>query len=87
MSAACAGLASVNFVRETPYIRLKTFPGLPTMVAAFTTDIPKLTNWGEPLLIGPGSIHVAHTKNEFLAKAELLAAVDIYCDLAGRLSR
>ncbi len=86
IEAACAGLVTVNFVRESPYIRLKTFPGLPTMIAAFTTDIPKLTHWGEPLLIGPGSIHVAHTKNEFLAKAELLAAVDIYCDLARRLS-
>ncbi len=86
IETACEGLVRVNFVRETPYIRMKTFPGLPTMVAAFTTDIPKLTNWGEPLLIGPGSIHVAHTRNEFLAKAELLAAVDIYCDLARRLS-
>ena len=34
---------------------------LPTMVAKFTTDIPSLTDWGEPFLLGPGSIHVAHT--------------------------
>ncbi len=42
------------------------------MVAAFTTDIPALTNWGEPLLLGPGSIHVAHTPYEKIAKKELL---------------
>ena len=45
-----------------PSSSLRTVDGLPTMIAAFTTDIPKLTNWGEPLLIGPGSIHVAHTE-------------------------
>ncbi len=44
---------------------------LPTMVAKFTTDIPSLTNWGEPFLLGPGSIHVAHTPNEKIAKKEL----------------
>ena len=57
------------------------------MVAAFTTDIPALTHWGEPLLLGPGSIHVAHTPFEKIAKKELLAAVDLYFDLAQRLAR
>jgi acetylornithine deacetylase len=55
------------------------------MIAAFTTDIPKLTNWGEPLLIGPGSIHVAHTEGEFIAKRELAEAVDLYCGIAKKL--
>jgi acetylornithine deacetylase len=59
--------------------------GIETMVAAFTTDIPALTNWGEPLLLGPGSIHVAHTPFEKIAKKELLEAVDLYFDLAQRL--
>ena len=54
-------LAQVEFVLEIPFVRLRTLDGLPTMVAAFTTDIPALSNWGQPLLIGPGSIHVAHT--------------------------
>jgi acetylornithine deacetylase len=61
--------------------------GIETMVAAFTTDIPALTNWGEPLLLGPGSIHVAHTPFEKIAKKELLDAVDLYFDLAQRLVR
>jgi acetylornithine deacetylase len=79
-------LAEVNFTRETPFLRLRTIEGLPTMVAAFTTDIPALTNWGEPLLLGPGSIHVAHTEGEFVEKAQLLEAVEIYCSMAKRLA-
>jgi len=55
------------------------------MVAAFTTDIPALTNWGEPILLGPGSIHVAHTPHEKLAKQELLEAVELYVKVAKRL--
>ncbi len=55
------------------------------MVAKFTTDIPKLTNWGEPLLLGPGSIHVAHTPYEKIAKRDLLDAVDLYVKVAKQL--
>jgi acetylornithine deacetylase len=79
-------LAEVRFTRETPFLRLRTLDSLPTMVAAFTTDVPSLTNWGEPLLLGPGSIHVAHTEGEFVDKAELREAVEIYCSMAKRLS-
>jgi len=59
----------VDFPLEIPFLRLRTVEGLPTMIAAFTTDIPALTNWGAPLLIGPGSIHVAHTDGEFIRQA------------------
>jgi acetylornithine deacetylase len=55
------------------------------MIAAFTTDIPRLTNWGEPLLIGPGSIHVAHTEREFIDKQQLAEAIDLYCAIAKKL--
>jgi acetylornithine deacetylase len=79
-------LAEVHFTRETPFLRLRTLDGLPTMVAAFTTDIPALPAWGEPLLLGPGSIHVAHTEGEFVEKAQLLEAVEIYCGMARKLS-
>jgi acetylornithine deacetylase len=79
-------LAEVEFTREAPFMRLRTLDGLPTMVAAFTTDIPSLTNWGEPLLLGPGSIHVAHTEGEYVEKAQLREAVEIYCSMAKRLS-
>jgi acetylornithine deacetylase len=55
------------------------------MIAKFTTDIPKLSNWGEPLLLGPGSILVAHTAYEKLAKSELLEAVELYIKVAKQL--
>ena len=83
---AVAGLAKVEFILEIPFLRLRTLDGLPTMVAAFTTDIPALTNWGEPLLIGPGSIHVAHTEGEYIEKQQLLDAVDVYCSIAKKLT-
>jgi acetylornithine deacetylase len=79
-------LAEVEFTREAAFMRLRTLDGLPTMVAAFTTDIPSLPSWGEPLLLGPGSIHVAHTEGEFVEKSELLRAVELYCDVAKRLN-
>jgi acetylornithine deacetylase len=82
---AAAGLAEVEFTLEIPFVRLRTVEGAPTMVAKFTTDIPMLSNWGEPLLLGPGSIHVAHTPFEKLAKSELLEAVDLYIKVAKQL--
>jgi acetylornithine deacetylase len=82
---AADGLAEVEFTLEIPFQRLRKIEGLPTMVAKFTTDIPWLSSWGEPLLLGPGSIHVAHTPNERLAKKELLDAVDIYERVAREL--
>jgi acetylornithine deacetylase len=75
----------VDFPLEIPFLRLRTVDGLPTMIAAFTTDIPALTNWGQPLLIGPGSIHVAHTDGEFIDKQQLAEASDLYCTIAKRL--
>ncbi len=84
--AAVGDLAKVEFVLEIPFMRLRTFEALPTMVAAFTTDIPALSNWGEPLLVGPGSIHVAHTNGEYVEKKQLTDAVDLYCAIARQLS-
>lgn len=75
----------VEFPLEIPFVRLRTVDGLPTMVAAFTTDIPALTNWGEPLLVGPGSIHVAHTEGEYVDKRQLQEAVEVYCAIARKL--
>ena len=82
---AAEGLATVDFTLEIPFKRLVAVEGLPTMVAAFTTDIPWLGNWGEPLLLGPGSIHVAHTPHEKLAKRELFEAIELYVEVARRL--
>jgi acetylornithine deacetylase len=78
-------LAEVEFTLDMPFIRLRAVEGLPTMIAKFSTDIPQLTNWGEPLLLGPGSIHVAHTPFEKLAKKELLEAVELYVKVAKQL--
>jgi len=82
---AAGDLAEVDFTLEIPFVRLRAVAGLPTMVAKFTTDIPQLSNWGEPLLLGPGSIHVAHTPHERLAKKELLEAVELYIQVAKQL--
>ncbi len=78
-------LARVAFVLEIPFVRLRGVDGLPTMVAAFTTDIPALSKWGQPLLIGPGSIHVAHTEGEYVEKKQLAEAVELYCRIARKL--
>jgi acetylornithine deacetylase len=82
---AAAGLAEVDFTLEIPFVRLRAVEGLPTMIAKFTTDIPKLSNWGEPLLLGPGNIHVAHTPYEKLAKRELFEAIELYIRVARQL--
>jgi acetylornithine deacetylase len=79
-------LAQVDFTLEIPFVRLRAPDQFPTMVAAFTTDIPWLSNWGEPLLVGPGSIHVAHTDGEYIEKKQLTDAVDLYCSIAKRLA-
>ena len=79
--------ADVAFSLDLPFVRMRRVGDLPTMIASFATDIPALTNWGEPLLLGPGSIHVAHTPNEKLAKQELFEAVDLYVELATSLAR
>ena len=83
--ASAGERVQITFPLELPFLRLRTVNGLPTMIAAFTTDIPKLTNWGEPLLIGPGSIHVAHTDGEYIEKRQLAESVDLYCGIAKQL--
>ncbi len=82
---AVGDLAQVDFVLEIPFVKLRTFEGLPTFTAAYTTDIPALSRWGEPVLFGPGSIHVAHTDREYINKRELMDAVEIYYTMARKL--
>jgi len=74
--------AEVKFSLDLPFMRMRRVGDMPTMVAKFVSDIPSLTAWGEPFLLGPGSIHVAHTPGERIAKKELLEAVDLYVGLA-----
>jgi acetylornithine deacetylase len=70
-----------------PIIHTRTVEGMdiPRSVVRFATDIPCLTNWGEPLLFGPGSIHDAHTSHEYIAKQDLLDAVSTYARMARAL--
>jgi acetylornithine deacetylase len=83
--ATAGDSVEVKFPLELPFLRFRKIKEVPTMIAAFTTDIPKLTNWGEPLLLGPGSIHVAHTDGEFIEKRQLAEAIDLYCGIAKKL--
>jgi acetylornithine deacetylase len=85
LTAIAGDQAEVEFTLDVPFVRMRAIEGLPTMIAKFSTDIPQLTNWGEPLLLGPGSIHVAHTPFEKLAKKELLEAVELYIKIAKQL--
>jgi acetylornithine deacetylase len=88
VAAAVVGRAMAREVLHTPAIQLASFDGLPTTAVAFTTDIPALGDaWGQPFLIGPGSIHVAHTAEERIAKKELSEAVEIYARMVTQLLR
>jgi acetylornithine deacetylase len=79
------GLVSIEQVLEIPAVKMHTVSGFESAVFPYTTDIPLLTRWGRPLLIGPGSIHVAHTDEEHVAVDELQEAVHLYVSLAQRL--
>jgi acetylornithine deacetylase len=85
LQRALAGRVAVEEILELPAARMHTVPGFETAVFAYFSDIPFLSNWGTPLLIGPGSIHVAHTDAEHVAIAELDRAVDVYVRLAETL--
>lgn len=83
---AAVGRAEAREVLHHPALRLEPFDGLPTTIAAFATDIPVLQGaWGKPYLIGPGSIHVAHTEEERIPKKQLAEAVEIYARMARQL--
>jgi acetylornithine deacetylase len=78
----------LNEVLCVPAVRLESLPGFETSVVAFTTDIPAFgESWGRPFLIGPGSIHVAHTSEERVPKKELIEAVQIYKRMVKQLTR
>lgn len=85
LESAIAGRASIEYKSVHDPLRLQCIDGFELMLARFTTDIPYLSNWGTPLLIGPGSILVAHTDDERISKHDLLAAVDLYAGLTRNL--
>lgn len=83
--AVVEGLVAIDHVLEIAAVRMHTVSGFETAVFPYTTDVPLLTNWGTPLLLGPGSIHVAHTDDEHVAIDELGHAVELYESLGARL--
>jgi acetylornithine deacetylase len=88
MLAAAQPDAEAKEVLFIPAVHLGSLDGFETTVVAYTTDIPALGDaWGKPFLFGPGTIHVAHTTEERIAKAELQAAVGLYKELVERLAR
>jgi acetylornithine deacetylase len=82
---AVGGRGEIEYASAHNPVRLFSIPGFDETVVRFTTDVPYLSNWGKPLLLGPGSILVAHTDHERVSKRELQAAVDLYVKLASEL--
>jgi len=80
-----ASRVAIEHVLEVPPVRMTVVDGFESAVFPYTTDIPFLARWGQPLLFGPGSIHVAHTADEFVSIPELHAAVDGYVTIARTL--
>jgi acetylornithine deacetylase len=79
------GRGEIEVLSCSEPVKLLAVEGFEQKVVRFTTDIPHLPKWGQPLLLGPGSILVAHTKDEYVLKADLERAVELYVDLARRL--
>jgi acetylornithine deacetylase len=86
MQRAAEGRVTAREVLFTPAVRFEPLDGLATTLVAFTTDIPAFEGaWGKPFLIGPGSIHVAHTSEERVPKNELVEATRIYQHMVKQL--
>lgn len=79
------GRGEIEVLSCSEPVKMLPVEGFNQKVVRFTTDIPYLTNWGQPLLLGPGSILVAHTKDEFVLKKDLEKAVGLYVDLVKKL--
>ena len=82
---ATTGGAEVEFGSYIPAQHFHIVPGFDVAPVAYTSDIPLLTRWGKPLLFGPGSIHVAHTPDEYIDVKELRDSVDTYVRLTREL--
>lgn len=81
LERAVGGRAQIEYLSVAEPVWLHTVAGFEQTVVRFTTDIPYLTNWGTPLLVGPGAILDAHTAHERVSKRGLFEAVDLYTRL------
>jgi acetylornithine deacetylase len=80
-----AGRGELEVMSYSLPVKMLAVEGFKQKVVRFTTDIPHLPDWGRPLLLGPGSILVAHTKDEFVLKKDLETSVGLYIDLVKKL--
>jgi acetylornithine deacetylase len=86
VESVVGGRLDVREVLCIPAVHLGTVPGIETCAVKYTTDIPLFgPSWGEPFLLGPGTIHVAHTEHERISKRDLSDAVDLYARLGREL--
>jgi len=86
LSRAVGTRAELKEVLSIPPIRFQSVDGLPTAVVSFTTDVPVFgSSWGEPLLLGPGTIHLAHTAEERVPKRQLSEAAAVYANMVKSL--
>ena len=85
LEEAVSGLAEIEYLSEAAPVRMLAVEGFEQCAVRFMTDIPHLTNWGAPLLLGPGSILVAHTDHEGVSKRELEESVELYTRLVRTL--
>jgi acetylornithine deacetylase len=86
LESVVRGRGDIDVLSCSEPVKLHPVEGFTQKVVRFTTDIPHMPNWGKPLLLGPGSILVAHTKDEFVLKADLEKAADLYVGLVRRLA-
>src|SRR5204863_7365709 len=87
LQSVIRGRGEVEVLSCSEPVRMLEVDGFKQKTVRFTTDIPYLTNWGTPLLLGPGSILVAHTKDEFVLKRDVQRAVELYSELPVNLLR
>lgn len=83
---AIESAAGEDVTLAVPYrsdpIRFRVPRGARGEIVAFACDLPLLAAWGEPILVGPGSIRDAHGAEEKVDISEIEEAVSIYRDLA-----
>ncbi len=85
LEKAIGGRGEIEVLSCSLPVKMLEVEGFRQKVVRFTTDIPHLTNWKQPLLLGAGSILVAHTKDEFVLKKDLEEAVGLYVNLVKKL--
>jgi acetylornithine deacetylase len=85
LEKAVGGRGQIEIMSVAKPVKMLQVEGFKQKVVRFTTDIPHLSNWGTPLLLGAGSILVAHTKDEFVLKKDLETAVELYVNLVKKL--